>query len=267
MGVPREPIRLVGDPAAPRLVAQRSGRDWTAAMAAFAARRVAELAALDLSGYVTKKGSPSCGMERVPVHRGKGGPPRRDGAGAFLAVLAARMPLLPVEEEGRLQDARLRESFIERIFAYARWKAALAAGMTRGALVRFHTVHKLALLAHSPDAYRRLGRVVASLGKGSVARQVDAYGAGFLAALKVPATRGRHVNVLQHVLGYLREAVDAGERAELEELVKDYQRGLVPLVVPLTLVRHHVRRHRIAWLLDQTWLDPDPKELMLRNHV
>jgi uncharacterized protein YbgA (DUF1722 family)/uncharacterized protein YbbK (DUF523 family) len=267
MGVPREPVRLVGDPAAPRLVAERSGKDWTAAMRAFAERRVGELAALDLCGWVTKKDSPSCGMERVRVWTGKGGPPRREGTGAFLRVLERRLAPLPIEEEGRLQDPRLRESFIERIFAYRRWKAAVAAGMTRGALVRFHTVHKLALLAHSPDAYRRLGRLVASPGKRSIARRADAYAAGLLAGLRVPATRGRHLNVLQHMAGYLRDALDAQERSELETVVKDYGRGLVPLVVPLTLFRHHVRRHHVAYLAEQVYLDPDPKELMLRNHV
>jgi uncharacterized protein YbgA (DUF1722 family)/uncharacterized protein YbbK (DUF523 family) len=267
MGVPREPVRLVGRSPAPRLVAERSGKDHTDAMLAFADRRVRELEALDLTGWVTKKDSPSCGMERVRVWTGTGGPPRRDGVGMFVSVLRKRLPLLPIEEEGRLNDPRLRESFIERIFAYARWKAAVAAGMTRGALVAFHTAHKLALLAHSPDAYRKLGRIVAAPGKGSNARQVEAYGAGFMAALAVPATRGRHSNVLQHMLGYFRDVLEPAERRELEDLVRDYQRGLVPLVVPLTLFRHHVRRHAVEYLAGQTYLDPDPKELRLRNHV
>jgi uncharacterized protein YbgA (DUF1722 family) len=228
---------------------------------------VEELSRLDLSGYVTKKDSPSCGMERVRLWPEKGGPPRRDGVGAFARVLMERLPLLPVEEEGRLNDPHLRESFVERIFAYSRWKAALEAGMTRGTLVRFHTIHKLALLAHSPDAYRKLGRIVAGLGKGRIDGAVEGYGAAFMAALKVPARRGRHANVLQHMLGYFREVLEIADRRELEASVKDYQRGLVPLVVPLTLLRHHVRRHGIAYLADQVYLDPDPKELMLRNHV
>jgi uncharacterized protein YbgA (DUF1722 family)/uncharacterized protein YbbK (DUF523 family) len=267
MGVPREPIRLVGRVDAPRLVAERSGKDHTEAMQEFAERRVAELAALDLCGYVTKKDSPSCGMERVRVWPARGGVPRREGIGAFARVLLDALPLLPVEEEGRLHDPALRESFIERIFAYARWKTALRAGMTRGALVAFHTAHKLVLLAHSPAAYRRLGALVGGLGRGSIRAAVDGYGAAFMAALAVPATRGRHTNVLQHMEGYFRDVLPAPERKELEEVVSDYARGLVPLVVPLTLVRHHVRKHGVEYLAGQVYLDPDPKELMLRNHV
>jgi uncharacterized protein YbgA (DUF1722 family)/uncharacterized protein YbbK (DUF523 family) len=267
MGVPRETIRLTGDAARPRLVAERSGADHTEAMARFAAAKVAELDGLDLAGYVLKKDSPTCGMERVRVYGERGGPPRRDGVGAFARILLERLPLLPVEEEGRLHDPALRESFIERIFAYARWKAARAAGLTRAALVRFHTVHKYALLAHSPDAYRKLGVLVANVAKGPLGPTADRYGQAFLDALKTPATRGRHANVLQHMAGYFREVLEPADRKELETVVKDYGRGLVPLVVPLTLFRHHVRRHEVAYLAEQTYLDPDPKELMLRNHV
>ncbi len=268
LGVPREPIRLVAAGAgATRLVAEKSGRDLTEAMARFAEARVRELAKLDLDGWVTKKDSPSCGMERVRVHPPRGGTPRRDGTGAFLRVLAARLPLLPIEEEGRLEDAALRESFVERIFAYARWKAALRRGMRRGDLVAFHTAHKLALLSHSPAAYRRLGALVGGLAKGPIGPAVAAYGAGFMEALRVPATRGRHANVLAHMLGYFREVLPPADRRELAESVEDFARGLVPLVVPRTLLRHHVRSRGVAYLAGQTYLDPDPKELMLRNHA
>jgi uncharacterized protein YbgA (DUF1722 family)/uncharacterized protein YbbK (DUF523 family) len=267
MGVPREPVRLVGSAASPRLVAERSGADHTEAMLRYAAARVRELEALDLAGYVTKKDSPSCGLERVRVHTGRGGPPRRDGTGLFARALVERLPLLPVEEEGRLEDPSLRESFIERIFAYARWQAAVAGGLRRGDLVAFHTAHKLALMAHSPAAYRRLGALVGEVAKRPLRATVEDYGLGFMEALRVPATRGRHANVLQHMAGYLRDLLPPGDRAELAEVIADYGRGLVPLVVPLTLLRHHVRREGIAYLAGQTYLDPDPKELMLRNRV
>jgi uncharacterized protein YbgA (DUF1722 family)/uncharacterized protein YbbK (DUF523 family) len=267
MGVPREPIRLVGSAAAPRLVGERSGKDHTEAMLRFAEARVRELGKLDLDGYVTKRDSPSCGLERVRVHGARGGPPRRDGVGMFVRVLAARMPLLPIEEEGRLEDPALRESFIERIFAHARWKAAVGRGMRRGDLVAFHAAHKLALMAHSPAAYRALGAIVGGLAKGPISRAVEAYGRGFMEALRVPATRGRHANVLQHMLGFFRELLPPEDRIELAEIVADYAKGLVPLVVPLTLFRHHVRSRGVPWLAGQTYLDPDPKELMLRNHA
>ena len=266
MGVPREPIRLTGRAVAPRLVAERSGTDQTEAMLHYAEERVASLAELGLDGFVVKKGSPSCGMERVPVWSGEGGPPRREGTGLFTRTLMKRLPLLPVEEEGRLQDPALRESFIERIFAFSRWKTARAT-LTRGSLVQFHTVHKLALLAHSPGGYRKLGKLVAEAARGPLSRTADAYGAAFMEALRTPATRGRHTNVLEHMLGYFRDVLDVPDRAELDALVRDYQRGHVPLVVPLTLFRHQVRRHGIEYLAGQVYLDPDPKELLLRNHV
>ncbi len=266
MPVPRPSIRLTGRSEAPLLVAERTGEDWTGRMAAYATRRVERLGHLGLDGWVTKKDSPSCGLERVRVHGTKGGPPRRDGVGAFVAVLRARLPLLPIEEEGRLHDPLLRESFVERIFAHARWKALLGEGLTRGGLVAFHTAQKLAVLAHSPEGYRRLGRLVAGVKGKPLAVVGEAYAALLLGALAVPATRGRHVNVLQHAAGYFKEA-SREERRELEEAIADFGRGHVPLVVPLTLIRSAARRHGAGYLLGQAYLDPDPRELMLRNHA
>ena len=267
LGVPREPIRLVGRPAAPRLVAERSGADLTAAMAAYARARVAELARLDLDGYVTKKDSPSCGMERVRVHPARGGPPRRAGRGAFVAVLLDALPLLPVEEEGRLRDPALRETFLELVFAHVRWKRAVAGGLTRAGLARFHAAHELALLAHSPAAYRRLDRLVAG-GRGRPLRKTaDAYARGLMDALRVPAARGGHARVLDHLLRHLRPVLEPGDLEELQGVIRDDRRSRVPLVVPLTLVRHHVRRAGIAHLAGQVYLDPDPRELLLRNRA
>jgi uncharacterized protein YbgA (DUF1722 family)/uncharacterized protein YbbK (DUF523 family) len=266
MPVPRPSIRLTGRSESPDLVAERTGEDWTERMAAFATRRVEQLGRLGLDGYVTKKDSPSCGLARVRVYGSRGGPPRRDGVGAFARVLSGQLPLLPIEEEGRLHDPLLRESFVERIFAHARWQALRSAGLTRGGLVAFHTSQKLAVLAHSPEGYRKLGRLVASV-KGRPLHEVgQAYAALLLASLAIPATRGRHVNVLQHAAGYFKEA-PRGERLELEEAIADFGRGHVPLVVPLTLLRSAARRHGAGYLLGQAYLDPDPRELMLRNHA
>ena len=264
LGVPREAIRLEGDARAPRLVAADSRRDLTAEMAALARRRVAGLARLDLSGYVLKKDSPSCGMERVRVH-GASGAPARSGVGAFARVLMEQLSLLPVEEEGRLHDPGLREHFVERVFAYWRWRRFSADGATRGGLVAFHTAHKLQLLAHDPASHRRLGRLVA--GRGPLATVLREYGEAFMAALGVRATPARHVNVLQHMAGYVTRALASDERRELGEVIADYRRGLVPLVVPLTLLGHHVRRQSVSYLAEQVYLNPHPRELMLRNHV
>jgi uncharacterized protein YbgA (DUF1722 family)/uncharacterized protein YbbK (DUF523 family) len=266
LGTPREPIRLEGTASAPRLMGPRSRSDFTARMARFARRRADELAALDLSGYVLKKDSPSCGMERVRLH-GEKGPPSRRGIGVFARALMDSLPLLPLEEEGRLHDPGLRENFIERVFAYDRWKRFVAKRPTRGGLVAFHTAHKLLLLAHDPAAYRRLGRLVADAKARPLRALLDEYGEAFMAALRRPATPARHANVLEHMLGYVSDALTAGERQEIVARVDDYRRALVPLVVPLTLLRHHVRRLAVAYLADQVYLDPHPKELMLRNHA
>jgi uncharacterized protein YbgA (DUF1722 family)/uncharacterized protein YbbK (DUF523 family) len=266
MPVPRPAIRLERGGGGTRLVDPRNGVDHTAAMTRWAEARVRALEALDLSGYLLKKGSPSCGMERVKVHA-TSGPGTRDGVGLFARALMARMPLLPVEEEGRLEDPALRESFVTRVFAYRRLRAALGPRWRLGDLVRFHASEKLLLLAHEPKAYRALGRLVAGAKALPRAEVATRYGEGFMGALKVRATPGKNANVLQHMAGYFKDRLDAGEKAELDEAIQDHRRGLVPLIVPLTLLRHHLRRHGAPWLEGQTFLDPHPKELMLRNHV
>ena len=264
-GTPREAMQLVRTADDVRLVTVRTRNDVTSQLEKAVTARLRQLATLDLDGYVLKKDSPSCGLFRVKVY-GASGAPTRAGRGLFAAGLADAQPLLPLEEEGRLNDPVLRETFIERVFAFRRVRELRAAPVRAGDLMRFHARHKLQLLAHAPAAYARLGRLVASA-KGRVARALlDTYAAGFMEALAVPATRGRHVNVLQHMAGYF-DAADAGSRRELAATIADYGRGLVPLVVPLTLVAHHARRHDVRYLLDQVYLQPHPKELMLRNHV
>jgi uncharacterized protein YbgA (DUF1722 family) len=267
MGIPRAPVRLVrGADGDARLVEPKSGRDWTGAMETFARRRLRGLEALELCGYVLKSGSPSCGMERVKVYAAQG-MPEKSGRGVFAAALMERFGTLPVEEEGRLHDARLRENWIERVFAYRRVRSLFAERPSLRRLVAFHTAHKLQLLAHSPEHYRRLGRLVADA-KGMEPRALrEAYETGFMQALAHQATPKRHVNVLQHALGHLRGKADRAATAELHALVDDYARGLVPLVVPLTMLRHYVRRLGVEYLAGQVYLEPHPKELMLRNHV
>jgi uncharacterized protein YbgA (DUF1722 family)/uncharacterized protein YbbK (DUF523 family) len=265
MGVPRESVRLVGSVDAPRMVGVRSGADHTDRMRTFSAARVAQLAALDLDGYVFKKDSPSCGMERVRVYQTA--VPSRKGRGMFSAAFIDAYPLIPVEEEGRLQDATLRENFIERIFSYRRWRAFVESQPTRHDLIAFHTAHKYLLLAHSTPHYRALGRIVAEQKRRRIETVTREYGDAFMAALAVRTTVAKHANALQHIAGHCRAHLDAGERRELAGLIDDYRRGLLPLIVPITLLRHHIDHHAVPYVKDQVYLRPHPKELILRNHV
>jgi uncharacterized protein YbgA (DUF1722 family)/uncharacterized protein YbbK (DUF523 family) len=266
LGTPRETLRLVRIGEEVRMVMPKTGADHTDAMRSYAERRLNELAQEDLCGYILKKGSPSCGMERVRVFD-LHGVPAKSGRGLFAEALLRHFPNLPVEEEGRLYDPRLRENFIERVFAYHRLRALFAGRWNLGELVAFHTSHKLLLMAHSPRAYAALGRLVAG-GKALPRPELRLrYEEGFMQALAEMATTRRQTNVLQHMVGYLRPHLDEASRRELHSLLEDYRHGLIPLIVPLTLIRHYVRRFEIPYLCGQVYLEPHPKELMLRNHV
>lgn len=266
LGTPREAMRLVRGPDGVRLLTVRTARDLTADMDRYAAARIEQLAAESLCGYVLKKDSPSCGLERVKVYD-EHHVPARSGRGIFAARLIQRFPDLPVEEEGRLTDPRLRENFVERVFAHWRLRRLFGGRWSLAALVRFHTAHKLIVMAHSPEAYRQLGRLVARARSMPRADLERSYTGGFMAALSAMATAPRHTNVLQHMAGYFKDRLDRGSRRELLETIEDYRRGLVPLVVPITLIRHHVRAAGVPYLAGQLYLEPHPRELMLRNHV
>jgi len=267
-GTPREAMRLVREGRAQplRLVTTRTRIDLTNRLRTFSARRVEELENERLCGYVLKKDSPSCGMERVKIYHANG-MPARTGRGLFAEALLARYPALPVEEEGRLSDPRLRENFIERLFAYGRVRDLFSRRWRVADLVAFHAAHKLVLMAHSPDAYRRLGRLVAGGSHVGRAALEARYTADFMSALSILATPARHTNVLQHMAGYFKTTLDRASKAELQQTIEDYRQGFVPLIVPITLIRHHVRQHDARYLPGQVYLEPHPKEMMLRNHV
>ncbi len=266
LGVPRETLRLVGDPTAPRLVTGKTGVDHTERMQAWARGRVDALRRLDLDGYILKSRSPSCGMERVRVYS-EAGLPSRSGAGLFARALMDAMPQLVVEEEDRLNEPRLRENFIVRVFSHHRWRRLARARFRHADLVAFHARHKFLLMAHSEPHLRALGRLVARAGGQAPAERLERYAAGFFAGLRVRATTRKHTNVLQHIAGVLREPLAARSRRELHETIADYSKGLVPLIVPLTLLKHHIAASGPEYLRDQVYLDPHPKELMLLNHV
>ncbi|HUP89477.1 MAG TPA: DUF523 and DUF1722 domain-containing protein [Longimicrobiales bacterium] len=266
LGTPRPSMRLVRTENGVRLLTVKSADDITDRMEEYAERRVSQLASEDLCGYVLKKDSPSCGLERVKIY-GNGNVPVKSGKGIFAARLVERFPHLPVEEEGRLSDPRLRENFVERVFAYWRLRALFSGKWNLAALGAFHTAHKLILMAHSPAAYQRLGRLVAGARTVPAKELERTYTEVFMAALATIATRGRHTNVLQHMAGYFKDHLDRESKVELQSAIEDYRRELVPLVVPMVLLRHHVRVYGISYLAGQMYLEPHPKELMLRNHV
>lgn len=272
LGTPRPSMRLVrigrGEEARVRLITSETGADHTDAMRTWAARRIAELATMDLDGYVLKKDSPSCGMERVKLYPADGGMPNKEAQGIFAEELMRRLPHLPVEEEGRLNDPPLRENFITRVFVHARWRELEREGWTRASLMRFHERHKFLLLARNQAGMRRLGRLLGdSVRADDLQELARAYRQGLTEVLRRAPTRRGHTNVLQHMAGFVSDRLDAADREELRETIERYRLGLVPLIVPITLLRHYVRKQEIAYLQGQVYLEPHPHELMLMNHV
>jgi uncharacterized protein YbgA (DUF1722 family)/uncharacterized protein YbbK (DUF523 family) len=266
MGVPRESVRLEGEVESPRMRGTRTGKDWTASINEFVEKRTEQLKKYCLSGYILKKASPSCGLERVKVY-GKSGMPSKMGRGLFGGALINKFPLLPAEDEGRLNDPALRDNFIVRVFAYHKLQKLFSGRFKKGELVKFHTVNKYLILAHSPKHYQVLGRIVASLKQFKPVEIKDKYSSIFMEALKTKSTVKKNVNVLYHIMGFLKNYLSQYEKTDLQNVIKDYHSGQVPLIVPLTLIKHHLYKNNIEYIKDQTYLNPHPKELMLRNHA
>ncbi len=265
-GIPREPFRQVGDPDSPRLITSRTKIDYTDRMTEWAHRRVRELEKEDLCGFIFKSRSPSSGMERVKVYNEKGVPVKK-GVGIFARAFMAHFPLIPVEEDGRLHDPILRENFIERIFAFKRWREGLEEKQSRGSLVDFHTQHKMLILSHSPEHHRLMGKLVARAKEIPLKELYEEYQGLFMEALKLKSTPKKNVNVITHILGYFKRQLTADEKQELLEIIDLYRQGTVPLIVPITLVNHYVRKYNQPYLKEQYYLHPHPLELQLRNHV
>jgi len=266
LGIPRPSMRLEGHPDAPRLIVTSTRVDLTELMEAWAKKRVAELEKEDLCGFIFKSDSPSSGMERVKVYNEKS-MPVKNGVGLFASVFMNHFPLLPVEDEGRLHDPGLRENFIERIFALKRWRETLSAKNFKKSLIDFHTKHKLLILAHSNKHYQMMGKLVAAQKNFSAKDIQKQYQDLLLEALKIKATPAKHVNVLQHMMGYFKEQLSADEKKELLDLIHAYREEYIPLIVPVTLIGHYVRKYDEPYLKDQVYLNPHPAELQLRNHV
>jgi uncharacterized protein YbgA (DUF1722 family)/uncharacterized protein YbbK (DUF523 family) len=266
LGTPRPAMRLVASGTGGRLQIRKTGEDLTERMAGWAAGWLA--GAGDLEGFVLKKDSPSCGMERVRLYpKHDEGTAERTGVGIFAAALAEHLPYLPVEEEGRLNDPTLRERFFDRVFALRRWRRFRSSEPRVADLQAFHAASKMSLLSHQESGYRTLGPIVAAAGRVDLEASLDSYESGYLEVFRHTATRRRHTNVLQHLAGHLKKVIESDDRAELSGVITRYREGTLPLVVPITLLRHHTRRNGSDWLRSQTYLDPYPDELMLRNHV
>jgi uncharacterized protein YbgA (DUF1722 family)/uncharacterized protein YbbK (DUF523 family) len=261
MGVPRPPIHLVGDPQWPRaLGVDDATLDVTAPLTAFGRRMAVELD--DIAAYIFKSRSPSCGPTRVKVYGD--GKARPQGIGLYAREIMGRQPLLPVEEESRLAEPRWRDNFLERVFAYRRWRQLLASDFSAAKLVEFHSRHKLSLMAHGAVHYRALGQLAAE-GKGMRPnRLAEEYGTKFMVALKHAATPKRHANVLQHLMGYLKKQIAHDDKVELLEIIEAYRTGMTPLIAVMTLLRHHFRRFPHSYVESQFYLYPDPLELKLR---
>ena len=266
LGIPRPSMRLEGHHDAPRLIVTSTRADLTDLMEAWAKKRVAELEKEDLCGFIFKSDSPSSGMERVKIYNEKT-MPVKNGVGLFASVFMNHFPLLPVEDEGRLHDPGLRENFIERIFALKRWRETLSAKNFKKSLIDFHTKHKLLILAHSNKHYQMMGKLVAAQKNFSAKDIQKQYQDLLLEALKIKATPAKHVNVLQHMMGYFKEQLSTDEKKELLDLIHAYREEYIPLIVPVTLIGHYVRKYDEPYLKDQVYLNPHPAELQLRNHV
>ncbi len=264
-GVPRKAMRLYGDPASPRLVIRETGEDKTEQMTTWVHKKIEALSKMQLCGFILKSKSPSCGMERVKMYNTKEAV-AASGSGLFGGALTSRFPLLPIEEEGRLHDEAIREHFIVRIFAHRRWLNLLEEKVTPARIVEFHTQHKYLLMAHNPAILRELGKLTARVRELKANDFLRTYENLFMEALKTRSTVKKNVNVLQHLSGYFKKELTSDEREELGSLIEEYRNGMVPILVPLTLIKHYVRKYRAGYLLEQYYLSPHPAELFLRNH-
>jgi uncharacterized protein YbgA (DUF1722 family)/uncharacterized protein YbbK (DUF523 family) len=267
LGVPRESLRLVSEGKSIYLIAPRSGLDHTDRMDKWTREYAGRLANRGLCGYVLKRSSPSCGLERVKVY-GDSGMPTREGRGLFAAGLVDQFPNLPMEEEGRLNDPRLRENFVSQVFCYKRWSDLGEYGLTRARIMQFHARHKYLLMSRHQVGARNLGNLIGHAERSMTARRLgEEYFNAFCKVMRHTPTRRNHTNVLQHLAGYFSERLDSSDRAELSAVIDRYRQEGLPLIVPVTLIRHYVRKFSVEYLNDQVYLDPGPCELNLLNQL
>ena len=267
MGVPRETVALYGDPEKPSMISKKTQTDWTKPMGKYIKSRINTLSADDLCGYIFKSKSPSCGMSRVPLYSEFGSHKVKHGPGMFANAFINSFPLVPTEDEGRLNDPRIRENFIVRVFSFKRFNLLLNQKFSLGKWVKFHTQHKFLLLAHSRKHYDDLGELVAHSKTIKPSELKKKYGELFMEALTSKSTPKKNTDVLLHMMGFLKKLLTKIEKEDILSTIEDYRSEILPLIVPVTLIRHQVKKHNIEYLHDQVFLNPHPKELMLLNHV
>ncbi len=265
MPTPREAIRLVGNPESPRLMTQKTGQDKTGQMKTWIKNRLKKLTEENLCGFIFKSKSPSSGLYRIRVYCDDG-TVRKNGTGLFAKAFTEAFPRIPVEEAGRLHDPKLRENFIESIFSLQRWRRLIEQNQSLGGLVEFHTHNKLLILSHNQDIYRKMGRLVAQGENFDLNELFDRYEKLLLKALALHTTLKKNINVLQHMMGYFKKDLSRDEKQELLSVIDQYGSGYVPLIVPITLFKHYVMKYEQPWLKTQTYLNPHPFELKLRNY-
>lgn len=266
LGVPRPPIRLVGPEDDVRVMdVATHTHDYTDQIAAYA-ETVLQLAP-ELCAYILVKGSPSCGFDRVKRFADNGHSLASDQQGIFASALGRLDPLLPLEDDGRLNDPGLRESFVTRAYTYHDWKTLKAQPLTAHRLIEFYSRYKYLVMAHHVPSYKKLGKLLADAGKQPVEELAQTFITGLMTALTFRATRRSHTNVLHHLSGYLKRTVDSSERQRLNELIEQYRLGHVPLVVPVTMLKHHFANSPNSYIDQQVFMAPYPDELKLRNLI
>jgi len=267
MGVPRETVALYGNLERTQMISKKTQTDWTKPMQKYIEDRINALTREELCGYIFKSQSPSCGLGKVPVHAEFGGNKVRYGPGMFAAKFIQKFPLVPTEDEERLNNSRIRENFIVKVFSFYRLQTLYKKNFSLGALVKFHTQQKFLLLAHSRKHYEALGQLVAKPKAISKEALKEIYGKIFMEAFTFKATQKKNTDVLLHMMGFLKKTLTKGEKANILSTIEDYRKGLLPLIVPVTLICHQVNKYKIEYLMGQVYLNPYPRELILRNHV
>ena len=264
--VPREAMHLAGKPDSPRLVTIKTNRDLTEQMQDWCDMKVRELENEELCGYVFKSKSPSSGLYNVKVFNDKG-IPQKIGTGMFARAFTEHFPLLPVEEEGRLHDAGLRDRFIDHIAVYSRWRQYVKNDGSPKGLQQFHAHHKYMIMAHCPKLLTELGQIAANSSDQEKESIQKEYLSTLTYAMKEQATVKKNTNVLQHIAGYFKVDLEKFEKQELQQAIEDYHKGIFPLLAPLILLQHYARKYEKRYLLDQYYISPSPMELYLKYHV